>query len=706
MNDSAFGYQQTAKSLLEEEDRNLLVIAPTGAGKTRVGFKALEMAGQGCYIAPTRALCYEKYKRLQEIFPQSQVVLGNKDYGLGDRIFRETDLRVITPWKLNQFLTNIGRLVQFSPVVVVDEIHNLDPDIEIILTKLMLLHQDVRIVGLSATVHEDDEPKFSQWLKSLIVKGEERPVPLVERLVHFEPDLDEAGNEVTGVTVSENGSGEVDSWALDQEISGYEHLWEIYQYIRATGDTAPILVWTPYRKRAEKICNLFADRIGRIKDWEQDPELRVAADSLPSNSGDQTWSLKNALPYGVGMHHGGLSQRERELVYDELAASGKVEMIVTCMTLAQGVNLPARHVIFESVYDWDETQQRRLIDISTFRQIQGRAGRPQFDSIGYCWIPVFSEVEKVEVEEVLLKYKASKIESRLYNEFFLTSQVPGLILLGFNTPVKLVEFIKATFWGQALQDIQPLVEQFEKIISYLLDHKVAEPWDGQLVLTEKGQKMARLGLHPEEYETIEALTSKESLDYDSWVRDLCRVQIGVGGFETEACEEAMEQVVNCGLTVYTIPHADHKSRDLADRVQRMLDIAESFFAVNRVDWQYRNEWRDKVSHKFLYGNLVLVEKLAPALNRSQIKRLIRNLGQVLMQDACWLSREDKLEIARCLYGHYRKFFPGKQSEQVAAVLGISREEFIEIVEEARQKEKSQKGGEENENEDQVLSGDS
>jgi hypothetical protein len=137
---------------------------------------------------------------------------------------------------------------------------------------------------------------------------------------------------------------------------------------------------------------------------------------------------------------------------------------------------------------------------------------------------------------------------------------------------------------------------------------------------------------------------------------------------------------------------------LADYVQRMLDITESFFAINRVDPGYRNEWREKVAHKFLYGNLVLVERLAPALARDQIKRLIRNLGQVLMKEPYWLSREDQLEIARCLYGHYRKFFPGKQSEAVAMVLEIPHEEFIQIVEEARQKE-SRKGGEENGNDE-------
>jgi len=695
---SVYEYQsQATRVLAGRSDKNLLVIAPTGAGKTRVGTEALGLAGAGCYIAPTRALCYEKYRELQELFPQARVVLGNKDYGLGDKLFRGTDFRIITPWKLNQFLNNLRELVEFSPIVIVDEIHNLDPDIEIILTKLMLLHSRVRIVGLSATVHQDDEPKFTQWLKALVVKGEERPVPLVERVVHFEPDINDDGEEVTNVLISENGSGQIDQYVLEKELKGYQHLLEIYDLIRRNGDNSPVLIWTPYRKRAERICNMFAARMSEVYGWvddlrraEVEPyflELKQAADSLPAASSDHTWSLKNSLPYGIGMHHGGLSQRERELVY-ELAVVGKLQVIVTCMTLAQGVNLPARHVIFESVYDWDETQQRRLIDISTFRQIQGRAGRPQFDQIGYCWIPVFSEVEKVEVEEVLLKYKASRIESRLYNEYFLTSQIPGLVLLGWNTAGKLIEFIKSTFWGQALQDIQPLVEQLEKIISYLLDRKVCQPVGQELLLTEKGQRVARLGLHPEEYETIEALVAEDCLDYSSWVQGLGRVQ--VGDQPDSAYEEALEQVVDYGLTVYTVPSASFRARDLADYVQRMLDITESFFAINRIDIEYRKEWRNQVAHKFLYGNLVLVEKLASALNRSQIKRLVRNLGQVLMQEPEYLSIEDRLELARCLYGHFRKFFPGGQTEAVASALNLSHTEWIEIVEEARRLEREKR----------------
>jgi hypothetical protein len=677
----AFEYQEVASKILRKTDRNLLIVAPTGAGKTRVGMEALALAGKGCYVAPTRALCYEKFQELRRMFPRKIVVLGNKDYSLGERDFARSDFRVLTPFRLNHLLSIVRDFSRLSPVVVVDEIHNLDPDVEIILTKLLLLHPDVRIVGLSATIHEDDEPKLASWLSALVVKGEERPVPLVELVVRFDPDLDEAGREITNVTVLEDGSM-VDSWTVSGEVVAgrCDHLQEICSRIRGGGDTAPILIWTPYRERASKIARAMAETLRNLGK-KPDPALQAVADSLPS--GAHTPALKSALPYGVGVHHGGLTQRERELVY-ELARDGRLEIIVTCMTLAQGVNLPARHVIFDTVHEYDDSGRKRLIEVSVFRQIQGRAGRPQFDHIGYCWVPVFTEIELAEVEEVLLKYKASPLVSRIYNEFFLASQVPGLVLLGFDTPERLAGFIRATLWGQALQDIQPLADQMARIVSCILERRAAEVQGGRLVLTWKGRVMARLGLHPAEYEAIERLASAKCLDYEEWVRALARARIDndpSSGFR----EEDVGPIVEYGLAIHAAPQSTYKLRELADYVQRMIDLSEAFLAISGCDRSYRERWRREVSAKFTYGKLALMEHLAPALGRDQIKRLVRNLGGALMKRPCDLSHEELVEIARLLYAHRRSFRLDKQSREVAGALGIPPERLVELVQEAREK---------------------
>jgi hypothetical protein len=679
---SAFKYQEVASKLLRGEiSRNILVVAPTGAGKTRVGMEALALAGKGCYVAPTRALCYEKFQELRRNFPRKAVVLGNKDYSLGERDFARSDFRVLTPFRLNHLLSSVKDFPRLSPVVVIDEIHNLDPDVEIILTKLLLLHPEVRVVGLSATIQEDDEPKLANWLNALVVKGEERPVPLVERIVRFDPDLDEAGREITNVAVLEGGRG-VDAWVVGGEVvfGRCDHLREICSRIRSNGDAAPILIWTPYRERANKIARVMAEAL-RSLGKGPDPALQAVAGSLPS--GAHTPALKSALPYGVGVHHGGLTQRERELVY-ELARDGKLEIIVTCMTLAQGVNLPARHVVFDAVHEYDGSERKRLIDVSVFRQIQGRAGRPQFDRIGYCWIPVFTEVELAEVEEVLLNHKASPLVSRIHHEFFLASQIPGLVLLGFDAPERLAGFIRATLWGQALQDIQPLVDQMARIVSYLLERRAAEVQDGRLVLTRKGRVMARLGLHPAEHEAIERLASSGCLDYEGWVRTLARIRIDndpSSGFG----EEHVDPIVEYGLAVHAAPKSTYKVRELADYVQRMIDLSEALLAISGYDRSYREQWRRSVSAKFTYGKLVLMEHLAPALGRDQIRRLVRNLGEALTKRPSDLSHEELVEIARLLYAHRRSFRLDKQGKAVAGALGIPDQRLVGLVQEAWKK---------------------
>jgi superfamily II DNA/RNA helicase len=684
----AFEYQEVASRLLRETDRNILIIAPTGAGKTRVGMEALALAGKGCYVAPTRALCYEKFQELRKRFPDKVVVLGNKDYSLGERDFVSSDFRVLTPFRLNHLLSSVGDFPRLSPVVVMDEAHSFDPNTEIIFTKLRLLYPTVRIIALSATIHEDDEPKLANWLNALVVKGEERPVPLVERVVRFDPDLDEVGREITNVTVLEGGNM-VDSWMVYGEvvIGRCHHLQEICARIRGNGDAAPILIWTPYRERANRIARAMAETLQNLGK-KPDPALQAIANSLPS--GAHTPALKSALPYGVGIHHGGLTQRERELVY-ELAVAGKLEIIVTCMTLAQGVNLPARHVVFDTVHEYDDAGSKRLMDISVFRQIQGRAGRPQFDRIGYCWIPAFTEIELTEIQELLLKHKASRLVSRIYNEFFLASQIPGLILLGFNTPERLARFIRATLWGQALQDIQPLVDQMARIVSYLLERRAAEVQDGRLVLTRKGRVMARLGLHPAEYEAIERLASSGCLDYEEWVRTLAQVWIDndpSSGFR----KEDVDPIVEYGLAIHAAPKSTYKARELADYVQRMLDLAEAFLVILGYPRAYQTRWRRDVSAKFTYGKLVLMEHLAPALGRDQIKRLVRNLGEALMKSPGDLSHQELVEIARLLYGHRRSFHLDKQSRAVADALGISPEQLVALVQEAQKKASHPDGG--------------
>jgi helicase len=80
---------------------------------------------------------------------------------------------------------------------------------------------------------------------------------------------------------------------------------------------------------------------------------------------------KNAMPY-----HAGLSSQERREVEGKFA-NGRIGTVVTTAALAAGVDFPASQVIFDSLamgIEW--------LTVGEFRQMMGRAGRPDFHDLG------------------------------------------------------------------------------------------------------------------------------------------------------------------------------------------------------------------------------------------------------------------------------------------------------------------------------------
>ena len=86
--------------------------------------------------------------------------------------------------------------------------------------------------------------------------------------------------------------------------------------------------------------------------------------------------LKDLLPFGIGIHHAGLSSRDRSLVED-LFAAGHLQLLCSTATLAWGVNLPAHTVIIKGTQVYSP-EKGKWIELSgqDVLQMMGRAGRP------------------------------------------------------------------------------------------------------------------------------------------------------------------------------------------------------------------------------------------------------------------------------------------------------------------------------------------
>ncbi|KAK5136723.1 hypothetical protein LTR08_002376 [Meristemomyces frigidus] len=98
----------------------------------------------------------------------------------------------------------------------------------------------------------------------------------------------------------------------------------------------------------------------------------------------QQW-LIDAIQRGVGVHHAGMNRKYRQVV-EILFRKGFLRVIIATGTLALGINMPCKTVVFsgDSVF----------LTALNFRQCSGRAGRRGFDLLGNV---VFQGVSRQKV---------------------------------------------------------------------------------------------------------------------------------------------------------------------------------------------------------------------------------------------------------------------------------------------------------------------
>lgn len=367
----------------------VLVCAPTGTGKTLIAeaalYEALATGRTAYYTTPLIALTEQKFQEMQARavrwgFRAEDVglVTGNRRVNPAAKV-----LVVVAEILLNRLLHPAA--FDFSQVsaVVVDEFHSFsDPDRGIVweLT-LGLLPPTARLLLLSATVGNAEE--FLAWLARChgrrleLVQETERRVPLEYR------------------------------WIADRFLG--EQLEAM-----AAGDesarTTPALVFCFNREEcwtvAEQLKGLDLAPAG------QREELKRAIEPYDWSQGASP-KLRQLLVRGVGVHHAGLLPKYRRLVED-LYLRKLLSVCVCTETLAAGINLPARSVVFTTLLKGPRGK-KKLIDASTARQIAGRAGRPQFDARGY----VYAMAHEDDVR--ILRWQAK------YNSIPEHTKDPGLL---------------------------------------------------------------------------------------------------------------------------------------------------------------------------------------------------------------------------------------------------------------------------------------
>ena len=120
-----------------------------------------------------------------------------------------------------------------------------------------------------------------------------------------------------------------------------------FQAIKQYSPDKPTLVFVSSRRQTRLTA---LDLIGFLA-GEENPRQFVG---LPERDMEQLTAtirdpnLKLTLTFGVGIHHAGLTEKDRRVV-EELFVNQKIQILIATATLAWGVNFPAHLVIIKGI---------------------------------------------------------------------------------------------------------------------------------------------------------------------------------------------------------------------------------------------------------------------------------------------------------------------------------------------------------------------
>lgn len=471
------------------DGKSILVSAPTASGKTLIALLAMmsflsNNKGKVIYLSPLRALAAEKFTEFKKL---EKVALGNKvqvaistgDFENIEKNLEKSNVLILTNEKMDSIIRHGAEWVDEIGLVISDEVHligdeNRGPTLEMILTQLKLLETKPQIVGLSATITNSDE--IADWLECKLVKNDWRPVPLSEGV------CDEGQ-----VTMSDGKTFEVERSLMGTPIDlGV-------QSVKQGGQS---LVFAETRSRSKSLATAAADAIFPILEKKEIIELEKTSKKLLTEN-EHTEIVKTLallVKKGVAFHHAGLNQKCRETIETEFR-KGAIKLLSSTPTLAAGVNLPARRVVISNINRYNaKVGANRPISILEYKQLCGRAGRPQYDDFGESIIVAKGNTD--DLIEYYINGEPEAIESKITDDKSLRTHILSVIVTHPGIKKEdILEFFLQTLGG--LQSSKPTIKfAIDISLRFLSSKSLIIKNAERYAATEFGKKTSMLYIDP------------------------------------------------------------------------------------------------------------------------------------------------------------------------------------------------------------------
>ena len=482
------------------EGQNILVSAPTASGKTLIAIIAMinylsNKQGKIVYLSPLRALAAEKFSEFQKLesldFGKTiKVQISTGDYESVDIGLEKSDILILTNEKMDSIIRHSPEWIEDIGLVIADEVHLIgDEDrgqtLEVVLTKLKLLESKPQIVALSATITNVDE--LSEWLNCKTVENDWRPVPLYEGVY-------DGGS----VIMNDGRQFEIEASIMGKPVDlGIES-------VMGGGQS---LLFAETRTRSSSLAAKAADAILNLLEKSEREELeKISKKILEHNEHTELVKTLAALvKKGVAFHHAGLNPNCRQTVETEFR-NGRIKLLAATPTLAAGVNLPARRVVISSISRYNSrVGANRPISVLEYKQLCGRAGRPQYDDYGEAII--VGNYNGSELIDYYVNGEPEPIISKITDDKSLRTHVLSLIVTSPGIKKdEILDFFLQTLGG--LQSSKPTIKfGIDIATKFLLNENFIIKKGERFVGTDFGKKVSKLYIDP-----LTATYFRDSLD--------------------------------------------------------------------------------------------------------------------------------------------------------------------------------------------------